>query len=408
MQSFTSGASTHQLQIPQNQSLQAAGAAITLLILFALAIHLSQRLGTTWPPLVVFVAATLLAVPTNFFPKGASQAATGLSGNYTNSSSMVDFAQVLQPPAFIPAINSLVPIISPAYLQILEKAFPNQFNYLNYSATKSDAPTLYYVGIDTRLIQGLATLGANELATPQALNLGVSIPNCQAQQVVNNSLQTAAATIPSTQIQVCVQGVAKVIGHSHIHTLQLYKLIGVNPLVMTAHSLSIVASQEKTLADTLKSMNRTIGLGSTAFLAIGTNAKNSTFDTHLATNPKGIKRTVSTETITTAVRTSRGGVLILRDSYLPGMTCNDNGHNTTCFGIDGGIWTAVQTTAGNSTITLNYVNPTTRLEELVGILGSITILLAWITLAGKRIKTSRTRSIRKSTTSQKSMAKSAI
>jgi hypothetical protein len=408
MQSFTSGASTHQLQISQNQSFQATGTAITLLILFALAIHLSQRMATTWPPLVVFIAATLLAVPTNFFPKGASQAATGLSGNYTNSSSLVDFAQVLQPPAFIPAINSLAPIISPAYLQILQRAFPNQFNYLNYSATKTDAPTLYYVGIGTRLIQGLATLGVNELATPSPLNLGLSIPNCQARQVGKNSLQTSHATIPSTQIQICDQGVAKVIGNSHIHTLQLYKLIGVDPLVMTAQSLSIATSQEKTLADTLTSMNKTNRLGSTAFLDIGTNAKRSTFDTHLATNPKGIKRTVTTETITTAVRTSRGGLLVLRNSYLPGMTCSVNGHNTTCFGVDGGLWTAVQTTAGNSTVTLNYVNPTTRLEELVGILGSITILLAWLTLAVKKLQSTRTRFTNKPETNQISMAESAI
>ena len=128
----------------------------------------------------------------------------------------------------------------------------------------------------------------------------------------------------------------------------------------------------------------------------------------LITNPKGIKRTVTTETITTAVRTSRGGLLVLRNSYLPGMTCSVNGHNTTCFGVDGGLWTAVQTTAGNSTVTLNYVNPTTRLEELVGILGSITILLAWLTLAVKKLQSTRTRFTNKPETNQISMAESAI
>ena len=177
---------------------------------------------------------------------------------------------------------------------------------------------------------------------------------------------------------------------------------------MTAKSLSKTTTQEKALANTLNTMDQQIGLPSSAFIAIGSNAKNGKLDARLAQDPQGIKRTLSTETVTTDVHTLGGGLIILRDSYLPGMSCRANGHNTTCFSIDGGLWTGVQTTPGNSTITLNYVNPTTRLEELIGLIGLITLFLAWLALITFRIKPTITRKTNKTLANQIAMTESTV
>lgn len=372
-QNFTAGSHTDHINVSSSQSYSALGLAITVLIFFAVSIHLTQRLQSAWPIFIIFTAATLLSVPTNFFPKGSSQAATGLSGaNTPNSNSLVDFSEMLQPPTNIPAINALAPIISPAYMQILDKAFPTQFNYKGYKATSPTAPTLFFVGITPRLLSSLASFGVNKFAIPTPLNLGTSISSCSA--------KSSAIATPAPNI--CLIGKPTVEGHSPFRSLYLYKLNNVDPLVFQAKSIETTSTQKQSLNNTIKTITPNGQLPTTAFIT-----DTSTGKIRLATGIRGIKRTESTEKIITTITTQTKGLVILRNSDLPGISCSVNGQSTKCLSVDGGLWVAVQVPKGTSKVALDYVSGINRAEEYLSAVGLLAILIAWIYLGLRRCRT---------------------
>lgn len=337
------------------------------MILFLGAVYFASRIGGTWLVLAIVLIATIIQVPNNFFPKGSSHSLVEPGVNPSKpSSTLVDFNGYLQPAANVTAINIFGPLMSPTYLELMDTVFPRSENQNNYRAVKFSAPSLYFVDISPRFFTAIRSFGVNEFISTTRVNFQPAIPSC-ASNGANSS-------------KVCYFGRVDLEGNTTANSGYVYKIANVDPLVFPADKAVLTGTSTEARNGTLHLMDHTTGLPSTAFVTGGAKV-----NTSLALDPRGLQRSVSTEQITTAVRTTSSGVVILRNSYLPGMSCTVNGKATGCLSVDGGLWTAVHVPRGKSQVHLNYVDNLTKLEFLLALVGSVGVVLAWLVVLAMRL-----------------------
>ena len=344
------------------QPIHALISSVLFLLFFSGALYFSFRIWGSWLAVAVVLFATVTAVPTNFFPRGSSKQATSLTGDVLPPSrSLVDFSGFLQLPSQVTSVNLFGPLMPPAYVSLVDKAFPSAYNLGHSSATAFPAPTLYFVPVTPQFFGILRTFGVNEFVSASKLSAGSEIPDCSSGH--------------SGNVQICYLGPTQVLGGSIEKGGFAYQLPGVDPLVFPAKKLLVSRSQSQALSNTLQLMDYTTGLP-TAVSIVGLSNSHAT----LATNPQGINREVSTEAVTARIHADSAGLIVMRNSYLPGMSCAANGRRTKCMSVDGGLWTAVYVPRGSSTVNLNYVGFSTRLEIVLTLIGIFGIGLAWLAL----------------------------
>ena len=158
--------------------------------------------------------------------------------------------------------------------------------------------------------------------------------------VHQNSVLDPKCRIAVAVIQVkyksAILGPTQVLGGSFEKGGFAYQLPGVDPLVFPAKKLLVSRSQSQALGNTLHLIDYATGLPTTVSI-VGLSNSHAT----LATNPQGINREVSTEAVTARIHADSAGLIVMQNSYLPGMSCAANGQRTKCVSVDGGLWTAV-------------------------------------------------------------------
>lgn len=360
---FTDASKTFHYQINTSQSFHALVIAILFIVLFLGAIVFSSLAKGTWLALAIVLFATFISVPKNFYPKGSSQPATDVLGNKLPPSKLlVDFHGYVQPPDSVASINIYGPLMSPTYLAFMDRAFPYKHNQYHYRAVRFSAPTLFYVKINSNFFTVLKSFGVNEFVTPTKINLSPAVPNCL------DSLRKSSIF--------CYLGKARINGNITRDTSYTYQITNVDPLVFPAHEVSPTKTSDEARNKILNLIDRRFGLPPIAYIATDLPQDGLS----LASDPVGLQRKVSTEAVTTQVKTSSNGLIILRNSYLSGMTCAVNNRPTTCFSVDGGLWTAVKLPAGKSQVQLNYVDNAIKLEVLIAIIGTTAVSLGWVML----------------------------
>jgi len=323
----------------------------------------------------VVIIVTGLAVPRNFFPATGNAVLDSVSMHRLSSARMTT-AQfgVLQLLTKAYSAQVAGAINAPSYIAVLSTLFPSSDSVNGLVPTDDiGQPTLFYVKLDLGSMQSLAQLGVNTLIirTPLAAIGGRSVSSCE-----------PGGDIGSTQM-VCFLGKGVADGSAVSIPVWIYKLEHVDPLVAPVSRIFVVARQGVALDRLQSLLHRGLTLNSVATIVGHTGAA------RVASGALGISRRATTESVWLRVKTGSGGVVVLRESFLHGMTCFVNGRPSQCMSADGGLWTAVDVPRGVSVVKLGYVPSSDEICAWITVSGIILLLLAWMLVAGVTIAKGR-------------------
>jgi hypothetical protein len=321
---------------------------------------------------LIVLGSCLYYLPTNFFPSSSDTAPTSLHipGANISNGNYLAYLGIAQQPTTYDSVQIWGPIVPHPYLQAMQTLFSAPETN-GYGALFSGVPTLGFATMNRRFVDLLRSLGTNVIVTTQALpasSLG-PIPPCSTHSQSDSDLA------------MCFLGHSSAVGGPRQRPGFAYAILGATPLVESSRHLVPVASTGKGLNDFLSTLSPSItALSGDAYVTSG--------DSHLvpADGVVGISRAATTQSVTLSVRSASAGLVILRESYEPGMRASVNGNSVPALPVDGGLWTAVSVRRGFSRIDLDYARTADLIEFAVAGVGMVGLLLAWLILAAVGIR----------------------
>jgi hypothetical protein len=357
----------HHLANHQPAAVIALLTSLLICAVFLISLRITRSSNPTlWATLVV-VATAIIFLPNNLYPSSGNQHinSVGRSG----STSLNFFVNQTQLPTLTPAVNAFSPINTVAYIDTIKTLFPANVMLNHLPGTFTTAPTAELAIVNSSLLNKLKSLGVTNIVDTQPLPLRANILPC-------------AHT--SESLSICSIGKVSLSGAKSSPTKAYsYGLPGASPVIDPVHYVQSMRSNSSALASFVRAIiqnNRTIP--PTAFL---TNLHGSH---QLATDPRVLHRSLTTESATIRVHSQSAGITVLREANLPGSTCSINNRHAHCISADGGLWTALRIPKGLSTLRINYVSTPDTLEFIVAELGLGSLAILWIIAAIRKLRLS--------------------
>jgi hypothetical protein len=341
--------------------------AIAVMVAFAVGIVLARLIAGGVLVALVFVAVTILLVPTNFFPAQAGISLNRVRGHAIATSDVSTFNPgEWQLPTEVNSVQVFGPILPKPYSRIIAALLPPKLTVTGLNGVNVGQPTLFGAQVTSHLVQILRSLGVNEIASTQSFApTGISsVPPCSAKVATAHH-----------DFGLCYLGTGSFTGGHRVVPNALFELKGVDPLVAPSSHIVRVSSNAVGLHKTL------VAIASDG----GVLPRTVTITAHEqlprpAQGLIGIRRSATTESVVLRARAKSQGLAVLRDTYLSGMHCLVNKRPVTCYPVDGGLWTGVSVPAGVFTATLDYVSTSVHLEFAVAVAGSVILAIGWIGL----------------------------
>ncbi|KJE77253.1 hypothetical protein FEAC_09650 [Ferrimicrobium acidiphilum DSM 19497] len=353
--------------------------AIAAIVVFIAAILISHPLKTNAPVFVVFALMTVILLPSNLFPASGNAVLTSVVNGKINPSSELVFAPGFQQlPSLTNSVQVYGPVMPNPYRQVMNTIAPPQLTSDKEPGTYGIAPSLYFAKLTKHLFVALRSLGVNEVVSMSPLSPlgGQTIPTC-----------AATTNTASNGDQLCYLGKADLRSSIQKDSASVYSYLlrGVDPIVARPNRVIEVTSNKAGLQKSISAIKATGGImPKTAYL---THPKHSV---KLADNTRGISRVATTESVVIRVSAKSSGLVILRDTYLPGMTCAVNGQARPCRSVDGGLWVAVRVPgSGVSSVSLNYTTQLDIWSFRIGVAGLSFVSLLWLVLAAAGVQNRR-------------------
>ncbi|MCL5972819.1 MAG: glycosyltransferase family protein [Ferrimicrobium sp.] len=345
--------------------------AMAAMVVFVAAIVASNSLKTSAPVFVVFVLMTVIVLPRNLFPASGNAVLTSVVSKKLHSSNELVFAPgFVQLPSLTNSVQVYGPIMPNPYRQVMNTLAPPQLTTNKKPGTYGIAPSLYFAKLTRHLFMVLQSLGVTEVVSTNRISLQgePTIPGCVAAPHTGGSVG-----------KLCYLGKADLRSSARKDSIQVYTYLleGANAITAGPSRAIGVGSNKFGLQKTISALRAADGaMPQTVYL---TDQKKPF---KLARNTRGISRVATTESVLTRVSAKSSGLVVLRDTYLSGMSCNVNQRERPCYPVDGGLWVAVRLPRpGVSSVTLNYSTRSDIWGFRLCVAGLSLVSLLWIVLA---------------------------
>lgn len=338
-----------------------------VMVAFAVGLVLAKLVAGGALVALVFVVATVLLVPTNFFPTRADTTLNHIQGHAIATSDVLTFNPgEWQLPTEVNSVQVFGPILPKPYTQIIAALLPPNLTVTGLNGVNVGQPTLFGAKVTSHLVQILRSLGVNEIDSAAIFApTGIpSVPAC-----------SAKVATAHYDFGLCDLGPGSFTGGHRVIANNLFELKGVDPLVAPSSHMVRVPSNAVGLHKTLVAIASDGGILPSTLTITAQNQIPPP-----AQGLIGLGRSANTESVVIGTRAKTGGLAVLRDTYLSGMHCQVNGRPQKCYPVDGGLWTAVSVPAGVARATLDYVSTGVHLEFDVAIAGTVVLGLGWIGL----------------------------
>jgi|GEM_PF-2079753 len=330
--------------------------------LFAVGAAFGRHLPGEFLMTAVVVASCVYYLPTNFFPAAGDQAITAISSTALPSKTN-DYEAVFlnhdQLPVDTYSAQLFGPIEPKSYVDVVDALVPSTTTSNGLSPLWVPAPSLYFAKLDTRFLSVLRFMGVDRIVSPMPLSLLTSGP------VVGCRASSSGAGI-------CLAARGRTRGLSQPLTEYVYAIGRVNPLVDPATRVVPVQTNDDGVSAAVAAIRdhkdlRNVPVYVTEAVAVGRSA----------TDASVVSRSATTQAVRLRVRARSAGVVVLRESYSPGMAAVVNGRQERAVPVDGGLWTALEVPAGTSRVTLNYVTAVDVVEFVTCGVGLVLLTLLW-------------------------------
>ncbi len=330
--------------------------AFGLCVVFVASLAIDRFVHGIWLSTLLVVAMTVFYLPTNFYPTTGGQIITRPQGIGNNS--LVFYLNQEQLPAQTSALNDFTPVAPTAYNDIVQAIFPPSDLTNEAASAREGLPTAELAKTNSALITKLDSLGVTDIVDRVPLSIGEPIPAC--------SFRPSA-------IGLCAAGTVALVGSRAGASGYIYHLTGTSAVVDPATHLRFAPTTSAALHQSIRAVKANNGImPATAFLSGPIRATGPVKSAEVAS------RSFSTDSVTIRLHSSNAGMVVLRQSDLPGMSCMVNNVSVGCDAADGGLWTAVHVPQGRSTIRLNYLSGSVAGEFLLAEVGLILLAVAWI------------------------------
>lgn len=346
--------------------------AAVVIVVFLGAALAARRLGSRWTGLtmaLVVLASCIYDLPTNFPPSSFDSAVSSVQilRSPGHHGTELAFFGSRQLPTQQYSIQVYGPILPDAYAQALTALFSVPESG-GRDPVAASLPTLAELTLTPRALSVLRSLGVDLLVLPQALPTSEfsALPRC------GSSAAAAANAL------VCFLGETRNPhpGPAYTPTQDFaYRLRGADPLVERPARLIPEPSTRVALDHFTRQL-------STSSKIVGTNAYVTTSFSRLraARGVEGVSRRATTQRVSITVRSRSMGLVVLRESYEPGVRASVNGRFVPVSSVDGGLWTAVEVERGVSRVVLDYTTTADVVEFAVTASGTAALVLAWLVL----------------------------
>jgi len=323
---------------------------------------------------VIVVASSIYYLPTSFFPSSANDSINYLQLPYSrlNQSRYNDYGlTTIQLTTRAYSVQAFSAIISSSYMKVLPELLPEDDVRSGQNAVVGIAPTMYFANFNEHFIKILKELGTSIVTSPTELPASLlgAIGRCGAiEGLADNS-------------SVCLMGRGVHRGGTTHMRPYVYSIVGASPLVDPITRVVEVPTSHAGIDDTLSGIS-----------AAGGNLTDSAYVTMTGRHPPaargvvGLSRTANTQSVTISLRARTGGMVILRETYEPGMRASVDGASASVYPADGGLWTAVAVGPGRSRIVLDYATDADLIEFALAGVGLLCLLIAWCVLALTRLR----------------------
>jgi hypothetical protein len=330
--------------------------AFGLCIVFVASLAIDRFVHGVWLSVLLVIVMAVFYLPTNFYPTAGGQIIIRPQGVGNNS--LVFYLNQEQLPAQTSALNDFTPVAPTAYNAIVQAIFPSSDLTNKTASAREGLPTAEFAKTNPALIAKLDSLGVTDIVDPGSLSIGEPIPTCSSHQ---------------STIGLCAAGTVALVGSQTDARAYIYHLTGASAVVDPVTQLKVAPTASAALRQSVRAViadKRT--MPATAFLSGPIRA------TRPVTSAEVVSRSFSSDSVTIRLHSSNAGVVVLRQSDLPGMSCMINNVSVACDAADGGLWTAVHVPQGRSTIRLNYLSGSVAGEFLLAEVGLIFLAVAWI------------------------------
>jgi hypothetical protein len=317
------------------------------------------------------IASCVYYLPTNFFPSAGDQAVTTISSTAlparTNDYDSL-FLNEIQLPVKNYSAQLFGQIDPKSYVNILDALVPPTATSNGQTPIYIAAPSLYYAKLDSHLIAVLRFMGIDRIVSPTPLSLptiGV-IPACLS---------------VGPQPRVCLAARGETRGVSQVLRLYVYSVPNADALVYPASRVVSLETNGQALSAAVVAIRQDKDLATVpAYVAQPTGNR------RLALGVSAVSRSATTEEVHVQLHARSGGLVVLRDSYAPGMTVSDNGRQEPALSVDGGLWTALEVPKGTSHVLLDYVTRSDVLEFVACGLGIALLAILWCLLGAFEVR----------------------
>jgi hypothetical protein len=352
--------------------------AAVVIVVFLGAALASRRFGPAPAGLamaLVVLASCAYDLPTNFPASSYDAAVTsvdvpGMAGQHGTELAYFGSRQL---PTEQYSFQIYGPIIPTAYADALTALFsvPQAGGRDPIAAS---LPTLAQLTLTPRAVTVLRSFGVDLLVVPQPLSATdfPGLPSC-------GSSPVAAAGSPVCFLGETANahpGVAYAPAENYA-----YRILGANSLVQRVVRPTPVASTGAALAAFTRQL-------STSSAALGRDAYVTTTSARLRATRgvRGMSRRATTETVSITLRSRSTGLVVLRESYQPGVRVRVNGRPVSASPVDGGLWTAVDVGRGVSHVVLDYTTKADLVEFGIAVAGLSALFLAWLGLGAWELR----------------------
>ena len=347
--------------------------AAVAVVAFVAAALAARRLGAAPAGLamaLVVLATCVYDLPTNFPPPSYDAAVTTVRvpGLPPQRGDLLAFFGTRQLPTQQYAFQIYGPIIPTPYRDALTALFSvPEAGGLDPIA--GALPTLAQLTLTPRAVSVLRSFGVDLLVVPAPLSPGTfpSIPRCGPDLPRGTGSVCSLGAIRSPN-----PGVAYAPPESFA-----YRVIGADPLVQQGARPVPVPSTSVATRDLTHRLST-----STATVPLAAYVTSDAVALRAARGATGLWRRSTAQTVTIGVRSRSPGVVVLRETYVPGLRATVDGRSAAASPVDGGLWTAVHVGAGRSRVELEYATTADLVSLWAAVVGLAALAAAWLSLAG--------------------------
>lgn len=347
--------------------------AAAVLLVFVAAVLSVRWLGWGLASLlmaVVVLVSCIYDLPTNFAPARQDRAVATVKvpdsmGSVGDQLALFGILRQ-QLPTQQYSVQLWGPLVPKAYRATLSRLF-SKTQTSGLGPFDVATPTLSALTVTPRAVSVLRSLGVDflVLASPLSGPGFTSIPSCGDGTSKPEGVLCSLGEVPSS---------TQSVGFSP-RDFFVYRVIGADPLVQPTATPVPVASTEVAIRKVSSKL-------STSVSGLSTDAYVTTSAAHLraARGVRGVSRHANTQEVSITAHSSSSGVVVLRESYEPGLRATVDGRATAAMPVDGGLWTAVDVGSGTSDVVLEYTTTADVVEFGFSAAGLALLALLWMAL----------------------------